>query len=244
MKKNLRIVSAAAAALLAVAPVAAGVVPAANVATTVNAAQAKAGSLKVPAAFADTKKAAEFGTMPAKESQVETLQNYNNSEATAKKANDQLGRILAYNGLASNLVVNYVENVQTVGSKTTVTFQLATSDKDAKKALKDLGYKFETGHDEDSTYQVVKNGTENAKFSVVLDTKANTLFLTITVCIFCIIIVAIIGLVIVITLLITTVAIRSSPVLIPITITITTTISIIATTALRSTITLAGLRRT
>ena len=174
MKKNLRIVSAAAAALLAVAPVAAGVVPAANVATTVNAAQAKAGSLKVPAAFADTKKAAEFGTMPAKESQVETLQNYNNSEATAKKANDQLGRILAYNGLASNLVVNYVENVQTVGSKTTVTFQLATSDKDAKKALKDLGYKFETGHDEDSTYQVVKNGTENAKFSVVLDTKANT----------------------------------------------------------------------
>ena len=175
MKKNLRIVSAAAAALLAVAPVAAaGVVPAANVATTVNAAQAKAGSLKVPAAFADTKKAAEFGTMPAKESQVETLQNYNNSEATAKKANDQLGRILAYNGLASNLVVNYVENVQTVGSKTTVTFQLATSDKDAKKALKDLGYKFETGHDEGSTYQVVKNGTENAKFSVVLDTKANT----------------------------------------------------------------------
>ena len=173
MKKNLRIVSAAAAALLAVAPVAAGVVPAANVATTVNAAQAKAGSLKVPAALVDTTKAAEFGTMPAKESQVQTIQNYNNGETTAKdNARDQLGRILAYNGLESNLVVNYVEGVKTVGSKTTVTFQLATSNKDAKKALKDLDYKFADGHDADSTYQVVKNGTENAKFSVVLDTKA------------------------------------------------------------------------
>ena len=159
MKKNLRIVSAAAAALLAVAPVAAGVVPAATK------------TLNVPAALVSG--AASFGTLPAKESQVKTIQNYNNGETTAQdNARGQLGRILAYNGLASNYVVNYVENVQTVGSKTTVTFQLATSNKDAKKTLKKLGYKFETGHDEDSSYQVVLNGNDKAKFTVVLDTKA------------------------------------------------------------------------
>ena len=159
MKKNLRIVSAAAAALLAVAPVAAGVVPAATK------------TLNVPAALVSG--AASFGTLPAKESQVKTIQNYNNGETTAQdNARGQLGRILAYNGLASNYVVNYVENVQTVGSKTTVTFQLATSNKDAKKTLKKLGYKFETGHDEDSSYKVVLNGNDKAKFTVVLDTKA------------------------------------------------------------------------
>ena len=168
MKKNLRIVSAAAAALLAVAPVAATAVPAANVATTVKAATK---TLNVPAALVSG--AASFGTLPAKESQVQTIQNYNNGETTAQhNATAQLGRILAYNGLASNYVVNYVENVQTVGSKTTVTFQLATSNKDAKKALKKLGYKFETGHDEDSSYQVALNGNDKAKFTVVLDTKA------------------------------------------------------------------------
>ena len=147
MKKNLRIVSAAAAALLAVAPVAATAMP-------VNAAALKSGN------------AASFAELSNKvqESQITKVQNYSSDPNAAKS---QLQSILQYNGLNKDVLVNYVQNTSSVGSKTTVTLQLAANTKAGKKVLTDAGYTVANA-DKDG-YAVAMTGSNTpATFSVVL----------------------------------------------------------------------------
>ena len=163
MKKNLRIVSATAAALLAVAPVAATAVVSAP-ASTVQAAAAKAGSLNVPSKLANGN--ASFAELSNKvqESQITKVQNYKNAQDAAKA---QLQSVLRYNGLSKDLSVNYISDASTVGNKTTVTFQLSTTTVAGKKILKDAGYSVDNPTAAGFTVAKV-SAADPASFTVVL----------------------------------------------------------------------------